>query len=99
MQDEINALTSEKSAIARRLTDAARRWAQPDAVDGLDHVAALELTLDALNELNYRANRIADLESAIGRSIAIIDSNLYHQREKVEDAVAILRAALRAATE
>jgi len=38
--------------------------------------------------------RIAELEGAARRAIEIIDANLYHQREKVEDAASILRSAL-----
>lgn len=38
--------------------------------------------------------RAAVLEAAMVRAAEIIDRNLYHQREKVEDASAILKQAL-----
>jgi hypothetical protein len=38
--------------------------------------------------------RIAELEAAMRKAITCINTNLYHQREKVEDAAAILRDAL-----
>lgn len=38
--------------------------------------------------------RIVALESAMNRAITLIERNLYHQTEKVEDAKNILRAAL-----
>lgn len=45
------------------------------------------------NLIEARA-RIAELEAAIERSVHIIDANLRHQREKLEDAAQILRVAL-----
>lgn len=44
--------------------------------------------------ISSQAARVAELEAAARRAVEIIDANLYHQREKVEDAAAILRAAL-----
>lgn len=41
-----------------------------------------------------KSDRIAILEDAMKRAIKIIDTNLYHQREKVVDAASILREAL-----
>lgn len=38
--------------------------------------------------------RVNELEAAMQRAVKCIDTNLYHQREKVEDAAAILRSAL-----
>lgn len=45
-------------------------------------------------EIQAQARRIAELEDAARRAVKIIDTNLYHQREKVEDAASILREAL-----
>ena len=39
-------------------------------------------------------NEIGRLREAIEKATAIIDRNLYHQREKCEDGIAILRRAL-----
>ena len=44
--------------------------------------------------MKAKDERIAELEDAARRAIKLIDANLYHQREKVEDAAAILRKAL-----
>jgi hypothetical protein len=38
--------------------------------------------------------RVVELEIACRRAIGIIDTNLYRQAEKVEDAAAVLRRAL-----
>ena len=48
----------------------------------------------AKEDADVLKERIEKLQAAIRLAIAIIDTNLYHQREKVEDASAILRQAL-----
>lgn len=56
---------------------------------------ALQSTLNRhLDERHAGTSRVETLEAAMRRAIRIIDDNLYHQREKVEDASAILREAL-----
>lgn len=42
----------------------------------------------------WYVERVLELETAMQKAIKCIDTNLYHQREKVEDAAAILRSAL-----
>jgi hypothetical protein len=39
-------------------------------------------------------DRIRELSKVVGLAIKIIDTNLYHQREKVADASALLKQAL-----
>lgn len=41
--------------------------------------------------LNEAADEIEKLRRSADKALRIIDANLYHQREKVEDAKAILR--------
>lgn len=52
-----------------------------------------DLSLLAHEVLRMRT-RIEEMESVMKRAADIIDKNLYHQREKVEDASALLRSAL-----
>ena len=45
-------------------------------------------------EIERLQARVKVLEDAAWKAANIVNVNLYHQREKVEDAVSILRAAL-----
>ncbi len=58
-------LTDEVSEIADRLTVAARSWARDDAMQARDPEQELNILLDAMNELNARRLRIAELESLL----------------------------------
>lgn len=51
----------------------------------------LERAMEKLADAN---TRITELEAAMRRAIEIIDTNLYHQREKVVDASRLLERAL-----
>lgn len=57
-----------------------------------DEIAGL--ASDLFDECARSFKRIAELEAAMAKAADIIDRNLYHQREKVKDASAILRAEL-----
>lgn len=65
-------LTDEVSEIADRLTVAAQSWARPDAMDHRDPTTEIELLFDAMNELNRRRVRIAELEAALRDCTAFV---------------------------
>lgn len=52
-------------------------------------------SLDDSREFSELRERIAELEKAARRAIKIMDANINHQWEKIEDARTILREALR----
>ena len=66
-------LTDERSLIAERLSCAAHSWARADALVGRDPASELTLVLDAMNELNARRLRIAELEAALRGLLSYVD--------------------------
>ena len=79
-------LTDEQSTIAKRLSLAARSWTQEDALVGRHPPAEAELLLDALNELNVRRLRNAELEAALHRINALNDNPARFNRE-IQDVI------------
>jgi hypothetical protein len=68
----------------------ARLWAEADRQQNIK----LSAGVAQASIMREAADEIERLRKAATRAAEIIDVNLHHQREKVTDAAAILRAAL-----
>jgi hypothetical protein len=70
-----------------------------DIVRKLENIADASMRIDGTDiplgeQCREAAREIERLRTAAERAVKIIKTNLYHQREKVEDAASILRDAL-----
>ncbi len=83
------------TAVVRRVAGLGDRNSPDDWPEAM-LVTGKELHLIVSSELaeDDLLSRVRTLEEAMRKAVKIIDTNLYHQREKVQDASTILRQAL-----